>query len=81
MPLNLWLFCKQNIFTYLQKFSSLTFLKALNIYGCVTDEGVEVIQSRFHPIPINRNPFTTIARPTVNESVTSIWGERTRDWY
>ncbi|KAH7732136.1 S-phase kinase-associated protein 2 (skp2) [Aphelenchoides avenae] len=56
-------------------------LDVLNIYGCLTDEGLKLIRDRLHGTTINASPFVNIARPTVNESVTSIWEKRTRDWY
>ncbi|KAI6242796.1 F-box domain-containing protein [Aphelenchoides fujianensis] len=39
-------------------------LEAINIHGCVTDEGVEYLRQRLHPTQVNTTPFSMIARPT-----------------
>uniref|UniRef100_A0A915LLS7 Uncharacterized protein n=1 Tax=Meloidogyne javanica TaxID=6303 RepID=A0A915LLS7_MELJA len=53
----------------------------LNIFGCITNEGVELLRERLHPTLIDHSPICTIAKPTVGLSVASIWGKRTRDRY
>lgn len=56
-------------------------LHSLNVYGCVTEEGVTILRNHLKPTLINKDPFSTVARPTVGEHRTSIWGMRTRDIY
>lgn len=63
------------------RFITLGFLQVLNVYGCVTSDGVEVLQNRLSKTFINRSPIGTIAKPTVGEHLTSIWGKQTRDIY
>lgn len=62
-------------------FLSLQNLDVFNVYGCVTAEGIDVLRSRLRPTRINVSPLSSIAIPTDGESVTSIWKQRTRDWY
>uniref|UniRef100_A0A915EGM7 F-box domain-containing protein n=2 Tax=Ditylenchus dipsaci TaxID=166011 RepID=A0A915EGM7_9BILA len=62
-------------------FLSLQNLKVLNVYGCLTEDGYDVLRNRLRSTGVNVSPFTCIAQPTVGESVSSIWGQRTRDWY
>ncbi|CAK5029788.1 unnamed protein product [Meloidogyne enterolobii] len=62
-------------------FVSLQNLEILNIFGCITNEGVELLRERLHPTLIDHSPICTIAKPTVGLSVASIWGKRTRDRY
>jgi len=63
------------------EFTSLTTLTMLNVFGCVTDEGVTELRNRLYPIRVNECALSSAARPTVGESVSSIWGQRTRDIY
>lgn len=62
-------------------FINLGHLQVLNIYGCIGVEGVELLRDRHPHTAINWSPADTIAKPTVGDSVTSIWGEKTRDLY
>uniref|UniRef100_A0A914C0X0 F-box domain-containing protein n=1 Tax=Acrobeloides nanus TaxID=290746 RepID=A0A914C0X0_9BILA len=56
-------------------------LEELNIHNCTSDEGVEFLREFLHPTLINESIFSIVARPTVGEAATSIWGMRTRDIY
>lgn len=37
-------------------------LEILNVYGCVTDEGINYLKDHLHPTKINESPFCSIAR-------------------
>lgn len=54
-------------------------LKELNVFGCVTEEGMKVLENRLKGAKLNPSPFSTIARPTVGIRRTSIWEQRVRD--
>lgn len=56
-------------------------LYSLNVHGTVTPEGYDELEKRLYPTIINRSDFCYVARPTVGESLSSIWGQRTRDLY
>ncbi|KAF7635176.1 F-box domain-containing protein [Meloidogyne graminicola] len=62
-------------------FVSLKNLEVLNIFGCITNEGIELLRERLYPTLIDHSPICTIAKPTVGSSVASIWGKQTRDRY
>uniref|UniRef100_A0A914UHK4 F-box domain-containing protein n=1 Tax=Plectus sambesii TaxID=2011161 RepID=A0A914UHK4_9BILA len=54
-------------------------LAVLNIFGCVTEEGYDLLRGRLPNTKINADLFSTIARPTVGVRRTSIWDQRVRD--
>jgi F-box and leucine-rich repeat protein 1 (S-phase kinase-associated protein 2) len=51
----------------------------LNVIGCVTNEGYDVLRNRLQNTQVNASSFSTVARPTVGTRRTSIWTMRTRD--
>lgn len=59
--------------------SSKTSLKYFNIYGLLLDRQIEQLQKTCAHVGINKNKFSFIARPTVGDKRTSIWGYRVRD--
>lgn len=54
-------------------------LKYFNIYGLLLDKQIELLQKNCAHVAINKTKFSFIARPTVGEKRTSIWGYRVRD--
>jgi hypothetical protein len=62
-------------------FRTLNRLSELNVHGCLAEESVGVLQQRLPTVAINKSFLSTIAHPTNGVSVSSIWGQRTRDWY
>jgi len=63
------------------EFLTLNHLDELNIFGCLLEESIQVLRYRLNPVKINESALSTVAHPTNGCSVTSIWGQRTRDWY
>lgn len=59
--------------------SSKSSLKYFNIYGLLLARQIEILQKNCPHVGINKNKFSFIARPTVGEKRTSIWGYRVRD--
>ncbi|KAI5698723.1 hypothetical protein M8J75_011169 [Diaphorina citri] len=59
--------------------SSKTSLKYFNIYGLLHEKQIEILQKNCAHVGINKNKFSFIARPTVGDKRTSIWGYRVRD--
>uniref|UniRef100_A0A183BMS2 F-box domain-containing protein n=1 Tax=Globodera pallida TaxID=36090 RepID=A0A183BMS2_GLOPA len=62
-------------------FLQLGTLDELNIFGCITNDGVCLLRNRLAPTQVNASPYSTVAKPTVGDSITSIWRHRTRDLY
>ncbi|KAL3123399.1 hypothetical protein niasHT_004571 [Heterodera trifolii] len=62
-------------------FLQLNTLDELNIFGCITNDGVSLLRNRLAPTLVNASPYSTVAKPTVGDSVSSIWRHRTRDLY
>lgn len=56
-------------------------LYALNVFGCITDSGLSALKSELVDTKVNESVFNYIAKPTVPPAVTSIWGQRTKDFY
>ncbi|CAD5211032.1 unnamed protein product [Bursaphelenchus okinawaensis] len=48
-----------------EKLMRFTRLQVLNIYGCVTDDGVKFLQRNMKHTKVNRCPFIDIAQPTM----------------
>ena len=53
--------------------SSLKSLRSLNVYGFLTDPGLSVLRKALKGIDINKNLFSTIARPTGSTYTRNIW--------
>lgn len=53
----------RNTNSELSTFREFKGLEELNIHGCVTDEGVELLKSQLYPTLINDSTLSTIARP------------------
>ncbi|VDO89015.1 unnamed protein product [Haemonchus placei] len=56
-------------------------LCVLNVFGCITDSGLIALRNGLADTEVNGNVFNYIAKPTVPPAVTSIWGQRTKDFY
>uniref|UniRef100_A0A7I4Y1C4 Cyclin F-box domain containing protein n=1 Tax=Haemonchus contortus TaxID=6289 RepID=A0A7I4Y1C4_HAECO len=56
-------------------------LCVLNVFGCITDSGLIALRNGLAETEVNGNVFNYIAKPTVPPAVTSIWGQRTKDFY
>ncbi|XP_017474442.1 PREDICTED: S-phase kinase-associated protein 2 isoform X3 [Rhagoletis zephyria] len=54
-------------------------LTYLDIFGMLSDTGMELLEQNFPNIGINKFIHSSVARPTVGTRRTSIWGLRTRD--
>ncbi|KAK5969055.1 Leucine Rich repeat-containing domain protein [Trichostrongylus colubriformis] len=56
-------------------------LCVLNVFGCITDSGLTALRNGLPETKVNGDVFNYIAKPTVPPAVTSIWGQRTKDYY
>lgn len=56
-------------------------LVALNVFGCITDSGLAALKNGLPDTEVNESVFNYIAKPTIPPAVTSIWGQRTKDFY
>ncbi|PIO70041.1 leucine Rich repeat-containing domain protein [Teladorsagia circumcincta] len=56
-------------------------LCVLNVFGCITDTGLLALRNGLPETNVNGDVFNYIAKPTVPPAVTSIWGQRTKDFY
>ncbi|KAK6042249.1 F-box domain protein [Cooperia oncophora] len=56
-------------------------LNVLNVFGCITDSGLAALRNGLPDTNVNSSVFNYIAKPTVPPAVTSIWGQRTKDFY
>uniref|UniRef100_A0A915IN32 Uncharacterized protein n=1 Tax=Romanomermis culicivorax TaxID=13658 RepID=A0A915IN32_ROMCU len=54
-------------------------LVELNVFSTIKDESMPVLKRALKNVLVNRNLFSTIARPTVGIRRSSIWGQKTRD--
>ncbi|XP_054726889.1 lysine-specific demethylase 2B isoform X1 [Anastrepha obliqua] len=54
-------------------------LTYLDIFGMLSDTGMELLEQNFPNIGINKFIYSSVARPTVGTRRTSVWGLRTRD--
>lgn len=51
----------------------------LDIFGLMREESIEILSQTFPKIGFNKFIHSSVARPTVGNRRTSIWGLRTRD--
>lgn len=54
-------------------------LTYLDIFGLMRDENIEILGQAHPKIGFNKFIHSSVARPTVGNRRTSIWGLRTRD--
>uniref|UniRef100_A0A8D8TDB8 S-phase kinase-associated protein 2 n=2 Tax=Cacopsylla melanoneura TaxID=428564 RepID=A0A8D8TDB8_9HEMI len=59
--------------------SSKPSIKYFNVYGLLHEKQIDLLQKSCVHVSINKNKFSVIARPTVGDKRTSIWGYRVRD--
>ncbi|XP_020714069.1 uncharacterized protein LOC101452586 isoform X2 [Ceratitis capitata] len=59
--------------------ANLPSLTYLDVFGMLSDTGLELLEQNFPNIGINKFIHSSVARPTVGTRRTSIWGLRTRD--
>lgn len=51
----------------------------LDVFGLLSEQAINMLQSSFPGVGINKFMHSSVARPTVGTRRTSIWGLRTRD--
>ena len=54
-------------------------LAFLDIFGVLSDQAIVMLRQTFPNVGINKFIHSSVARPTVGNRRTSIWGLRTRD--
>ncbi|XP_018783482.1 PREDICTED: S-phase kinase-associated protein 2 isoform X1 [Bactrocera latifrons] len=59
--------------------NNLPTLTYLDIFGMLSETGMELLEQNFPNIGINKFIHSSVARPTVGTRRTSVWGLRTRD--
>ncbi|XP_077531708.1 S-phase kinase-associated protein 2-like [Haemaphysalis longicornis] len=59
--------------------SQMECLQHLEVFGLLTDAALQSLRSRLPHVDINKQLFSTIARPTTGVRISSIWGLRVRD--
>ncbi|CAB4016819.1 S-phase kinase-associated 2-like, partial [Paramuricea clavata] len=58
----------------LESLSPLKSLRSLQIFGFLTDPGLSILRKVLKGIDINKNMFSTVARPTGSVYKQTIWG-------
>lgn len=64
---------------YFRELNNLPTLTYLDIFGMLSETGMELLEQNFPNIGINKFIHSSVARPTVGTRRTSVWGLRTRD--
>lgn len=54
-------------------------LKFLDIFGTVSEDAIKTLRVQYKNVEFNKFMFSAVARPTVRDRRTSIWGLRVRD--
>ncbi|XP_014213892.1 S-phase kinase-associated protein 2 [Copidosoma floridanum] len=54
-------------------------LRSLDIFGLLSEDLLKAFRSKYSNVELNKFMFSSVARPTVRDKRTSIWGLRVRD--